>query len=136
MLETLSFDIPTQGLHPITPQVAELVANAGSDEGLCTLFLQHTSASLLIQENADPSVQHDLLGWLERIAPDGDPRYAHDAEGPDDMPAHLRSAVTKTSESIPIVAGSLALGTWQGLYLVEHRTSPHARSIVVHLQGD
>ena len=81
-------------------------------------------------------MQHDLLGWLERIAPDGDPRYAHDAEGPDDMPAHLRSAVTKTSESIPIVAGSLALGTWQGLYLVEHRTSPHARSIVVHVLGD
>ena len=86
--------------------------------------------------NADPSVQSDLLDWLERLAPDGDPRYRHDAEGPDDMPSHLRAAVTRTSEAIPIAAGALALGTWQALYLAEHRTAPHARTLLVHVTGE
>jgi secondary thiamine-phosphate synthase enzyme len=90
----------------------------------------------MIQENADPTARRDLEKWLDRLAPDGDPRYSHDAEGPDDMPSHLRSAVTKTSETIPIVSGRLCLGTWQGIYLAEHRTSPHTREIVIHCQGE
>lgn len=103
---------------------------------MCFVFCRHTSASLLIQENADPSVQRDLLDWLERLAPDGDPRYAHDSEGPDDMAAHLRTLVTRTSESIPVVDGRAALGTWQGLYLAEHRKDPHTRNLVVHILGE
>ena len=133
--ETLRVNTHGRGLVELTREVAETVERAQVEMGLAVVFCRHTSASLVIQENADPSVQSDLLDWLGRIAPDGDPRYAHDAEGPDDMPAHLRSAVTKTSESIPIVDGQLALGAWQGLYLVEHRVAPQARSIVVHVQG-
>lgn len=104
--------------------------------GLCTVLCAHTSASLLIQENADPAVQRDLLDWLERLAPDGDPHYAHSAEGPDDMPAHLRGAVTRTSEVVPIAKGRLTLGTWQGLYLAEHRARGHRRRLVVHVLGE
>ena len=100
------------------------------------VFCRHTSCSLVIQENADPSASRDLMNWLERIAPDGDPHYTHTAEGPDDMPSHLRAAVTKTSETIPVVEGQLALGTWQGLFLAEHRTSPHRRRLVVHVTGE
>lgn len=112
-----------------------MVSEAAVDVGLAHVFCRHTSCSLLIQENADPSVLADLFGWLERIAPDGDPRYRHDAEGPDDMAAHLRMTLTRTSESIPIQKGRLALGTWQGIYLCEHRTGPHRRELVVHIQG-
>ena len=96
----------------------------------------HTSASLLVHENADPSAQADLLDWLERIAPDGDPRYAHSAEGPDDMPAHLRAVLTRSNETIPVVDGALALGTWQGIFLAEHRLGAHRRRVWVHVSGE
>ena len=123
-------ETPGRGLHDITARAAEVVARCGVEAGLCHLFLQHTSASLLVQENADEDVRTDLLAWLERIAPDGDPVYRHTAEGPDDMSAHLRAAVTATSLSIPVVDGRLALGRWQAIYLCEHRTSPHRRTVV------
>jgi secondary thiamine-phosphate synthase enzyme len=102
---------------------------------LLTLFIQHTSASLLIQENADPDVQADLERFFSRLVPDGDPMFAHDAEGPDDMPSHVRAALTQTSLSIPVVSGKLALGTWQGLYVYEHRTAPHVRRVVLSYLG-
>jgi secondary thiamine-phosphate synthase enzyme len=131
-------DVATRGraLVEVTGEVARVVAESGVGTGLCVVFCAHTSASLVIQENADPSAQSDLLDWLTRIAPDGDRRYAHDTEGPDDMPAHLRAAVTRTSETIPVVRGRLALGTWQGLFLAEHRTRPHRRRLVVHVTGE
>lgn len=132
-----TFSIPTRGrgLTDITRAVQTIVAKAGVATGLCTVFCAHTSCSLLIQENADLAVQRDLLAWLARVAPDGDPRYEHDAEGPDDMAAHLRATITRSSESIPVRGGRLALGTWQALYLVEHRTSPHERTMIVHVTG-
>jgi secondary thiamine-phosphate synthase enzyme len=123
-----------QGLHDITTQVGQVVHEAGITTGLCTVFVQHTSASLIIQENADPSVQRDLERWIARVCPEG-ADYEHDAEGPDDMPSHLRSAMTRTSEVVPVTSGRLALGTWQGIYLWEHRTSRHTRNVVVHVQG-
>lgn len=130
-------DIRTSGreMREITDEVSATVRNAGIETGLCVVFCRHTSASLLIQENADPTVQTDLMSWLERVAPDGDPRYVHDTEGPDDMAAHLRTALTHTSETIPVAGGHLVLGTWQGIYLVEHRTAPHRRSVIVHVVG-
>ena len=128
-------ETPGRGLHDVTAQVAGVVQAADLSTGLCVVFCRHTSCSLMIQENADPSASRDLLAWLERLAPDGDPLYTHTAEGPDDMPSHLRAAVTRTSESIPVVDGRLALGTWQGLFLVEHRVRPHARSLIVHVTG-
>src|SRR5262245_31647756 len=103
---------------------------------MCVVFCRHTSASLLVQENADPQVQIDLLAWLSKAAPDGDRIFKHVAEGPDDMPAHVRSAITKTSECIPVAEGQLALGTWQALYLLEHRLGGHSRSLVVHVSGE
>ena len=132
------FDVSTGGreLYDLTRTVAEIVARSGVKQGLCTVFCPHTSASLLIQENADPSVRADLADWLERLAPDGDPRYRHGAEGPDDMAAHLRSAVTRSSEAIPVTGGKLALGTWQALYLYEHRVRAHRRRLVVHVSGE
>ena len=105
-------------------------------DGLCTLAIQHTSASLLVQENADPSARRDLENWLERLVPENDPLYSHTIEGPDDMPAHIKSMLTQTTLSIPVVGGRLALGTWQGVYLWEHRTQRQSRSIVVHLLND
>lgn len=131
-------DIQTRGrsLVEVTAEVARVVAGSGVRTGVCVVFCQHTSASLMIQENADPSVQTDLLAWLERLAPDGDPGYRHDTEGPDDMAAHLRGAVTRSSETIPITGGRLALGTWQGIYLAEHRTRPHTRHLIVHIMGE
>lgn len=111
-----------------------MVEQSGVITGLCTVFVQHTSASLLIQENADPAVLRDLARWLERLAPES-ADWEHDDEGPDDMPSHARSAVTRTSESIPVSAGRLALGTWQGLYLWEHRARAHSRRLVVHVAG-
>lgn len=134
--ETLELRTPGRGLFEITEEVAHVVDRSGIRTGLCVVFCRHTSASLVIQENADPTAKRDLLAWLERLAPDGDPRYTHDTEGPDDMPAHLRSAVTRSSETIPIAGGRLVLGTWQGIFLAEHRTRPHRRRLVVHVLGE
>ena len=123
-------------LEEFTHEVRRVVRSAGVRTGLCTIFIQHTSASLVIQENADPSARADLENFLARIAPEGDPRYTHTAEGPDDMPAHIRAALTSTSESIPISEGELTLGTWQGIYLWEHRRRRTPRRILVHVSGD
>ena len=123
------------GLHEITSDVAQVVRTAGVREGLCTVFVQHTSASLTIQENADPSAQHDLERWLDRLVPPHDPMYTHVAEGPDDMPAHIKAALTSTTLGIPIVDGRLALGTWQGIYLWEHRAHRHRRTVIVQVMG-
>ena len=129
--ETLQISTPGRGLHEISDRVRALVERTGVDTGMCVVYCTHTSCSLVIQENADPSARRDLEAWLERLAPDGDPRHTHTAEGPDDSPAHMRAAVTRTSESIPIVGGELALGTWQGLYLAEHRLAPHHRTLLI-----
>ncbi len=129
--------VPTRGrgLVDVSRKVQEVVAASGVVTGLCTIFVQHTSASLVIQENADPAVLRDLEAWLSRIAPEDARAYEHDAEGPDDMPAHLRASVTKTSEVVPVSRARLALGTWQAIYLWEHREAPHTRNLVVHVQG-
>jgi len=134
--ERLELPTPGRGLHDVTEVVAAVVARSGIATGLCVVFCPHTSASLLLSENADPTARADLLAWLARLAPDGDPRYAHDSEGGDDMAAHLRGAVTRSSETIPVSGGRLALGTWQGLFLAEHRTTPHRRRLVVHVFGE
>lgn len=127
---------PGRGFVDITTEIARAVGRASIRQGLCAVFCAHTSCGLMIQEDADPDVRADLLGWLDRIAPDGDPAYRHVAEGRDDMAAHIRAALSRSSEAIPVVAGKLALGAWQAVYLVEHRTSPHARRIVVHVTGE
>jgi secondary thiamine-phosphate synthase enzyme len=124
-----------RGMQPFTREVLDWLGKIGPGEGLLTLFIQHTSASLLVQENADPDVQADLERFFARLVPDGDPMFAHDAEGPDDMPSHVRAALTQTSLSIPVVSGRLALGTWQGLYVYEHRTAPHVRRVVIAYLG-
>lgn len=134
--ETLDVRTAGRSFVDLSRDVARVVTESRVRTGLALVFSTHTSASLVIQENADAAVRRDLAAWLARLAPDGDPRYEHDDEGPDDMSAHLKSAVTRTSESIPIVDGRLALGTWQALYLVEHRTAPHVRRIVVHVTGE
>jgi secondary thiamine-phosphate synthase enzyme len=121
------------GLHEFTDRLEMLMRESGMTEGLCTLFVQHTSASLLVQENADPSARRDLEAWLNRLVPENDRLYSHDTEGPDDMPAHIKAALTATSLSIPVSGGKLGLGTWQGVYLWEHRRRGGARRIVVHL---
>lgn len=133
MVEEISVSTPGQGLHEITSEVRAAVARTRLTSGLCTLFLRHTSASLIIQENADPSARHDLERWLNRLVPEHDPLFTHKTEGPDDMPAHIKAALTATSISIPIMNGKLALGTWQGIYLWEHRRGPHKRNVVVHV---
>ncbi|MDH3309504.1 MAG: secondary thiamine-phosphate synthase enzyme YjbQ [Gammaproteobacteria bacterium] len=133
MIRQLNVDIPGQGLHEITDRIEDMVREAGLKEGLCTLFVQHTSASLLIQENADPAVRRDLEHWFNRLAPENDPLYTHQSEGPDDMPGHIKSALTATHLAIPVTGGRLALGTWQGVYLWEHRRHRGARRIVAHL---
>jgi secondary thiamine-phosphate synthase enzyme len=119
----------------VTDLVGRVVRASKVTTGLCTVFVQHTSASLVIQENADLSVRRDMARFMDRIAPEGS-GYEHDAEGPDDMPSHLRSVLTRTSESIPVTRGRLALGTWQALYVWEHRRVPHRRTLVVHVVGD
>jgi len=124
-----------RGVYEITREIAGWVDAQGLHAGLLTLFCRHTSASLLIQENAAPAVRDDLEAFFEAIAPEDEGRYAHDDEGPDDMPAHIRSALTQVSLSIPVVGGRPALGTWQGVYLFEHRRAPHAREIAAHLIG-
>src|SRR5690349_14287205 len=123
------------GLHDFTNQVASWAAQSGFDEGLLTIFCRHTSASLVIQENAAPAAKRDLERYFERIAPES-AEYEHDDEGPDDMPAHLRSALTQTSLSIPVIGGRIALGAWQGIYLFEHRAGTPEREIVLHLVGE
>jgi secondary thiamine-phosphate synthase enzyme len=122
------------GAVDVTERVAAVVAASDVRTGLCTLFLQHTSAGLVVQENADPAVLRDLGRWLERQAPEAHP-WEHDDEGPDDMPAHVRTVLLRTSETVPVTEGRLALGTWQAIYLWEHRARPHRRSIVVHVAG-
>ncbi|MCB9885460.1 MAG: YjbQ family protein [Planctomycetes bacterium] len=133
MISTLAIETSGRGLFEFTDLVARVVRDAGVDEGLCTLFVQHTSASLLIQENADPSVLRDLEAFLRRLVPEGDPLWTHATEGPDDMPAHVRAALTQTHLSIPILGGRLALGTWQGIYLWEHRRRGSRRKVVLHV---
>ena len=133
--ETLEVRTRTPGLSNITAEVSGVIARSRITTGLCTVFVQHTSASLVIQENADPAVLRDLIRFMADLAPESR-AWEHDDEGPDDMPAHARSALTKTSETIPVSSGQLALGVWQGLYLWEHRTSPHTRRLVVHVVGE
>jgi len=130
--EILSVDTRGRGLHAITPRLSEWLARHRCGTGLLTVFLQHTSASLLVQENADPDVAADLERFFARLVPDGDALFAHDAEGQDDMPAHVRAALTQTQISLPVTSGALALGTWQGVYLYEHRLRAHRRSMVLH----
>jgi secondary thiamine-phosphate synthase enzyme len=125
-----------RGMVDFTAEVASWVASSGVREGLLTLHVLHTSASLLIQENADPAVQSDMERFLERLVPDGDAIYRHTAEGPDDMSSHVRSALTATTLSIPVQAGRPTLGTWQGIYLYEHRVAPHRRRVAAHLLGE
>lgn len=135
MVETLQITVKHQGLHLITGQVEKLVQRVKIDSGLCTLFIRHTSASLLIQENADPSAKCDLEAWLNRLVPEHDSLYTHTMEGPDDMPAHIKCALTATSLSIPIVDSKLTLGVWQGIYLWEHRHASAVRELVVHISA-
>jgi len=136
MIQTdINLETPGRGIHDITAEVAGIVAEAGLDGGLCHLFICHTSASLVITENADPDVHRDLETFLADLVPDGDRRFVHRSEGPDDMPAHVRSVLTQTHLTIPLRNGRLALGTWQGVYVWEHRTRPHRRRVVVTVQG-
>jgi secondary thiamine-phosphate synthase enzyme len=130
MIKQLTIETAGPGLREITREVQSLIA---IDEGLCTLFVRHTSASLLVQENADPSAKRDLERWLNRLVPEGDALYTHDAEGPDDMPAHIKAALTATSLSIPVLGKKLVLGTWQGIYLWEHRRRGGRREVVLHI---
>jgi len=133
-----AFAVSTRGreVHAITGQVEGVVDEAGVGSGVATVHLHHASASLLIQENADPSVRRDLERFMARVCPDGDPMFEHDSEGADDMPAHVRTALTAVNLSIPITGGQLALGTWQGIYLWEHRFAGHARRVTVHMVGE
>ena len=132
---TLEFRTRGRGTTDITAEVQRAVAASGIRTGTITVFLQHTSASLILCENADPDVRRDLETLLSRLAPDGDPAYVHDTEGPDDMAAHARSILTSNSLTIPVADGKMMLGTWQGLYLYEHRHAGHARSVVVTVMG-
>ena len=133
--DTVAVRTAGRGLLDITSAIQAAVASSGVETGLCLVFLQHTSASLVIQENADPSVLRDMEKWIARIAPEDPKAYEHHDEGPDDMPGHLRASVTKTNEVVPVTKGRLALGTWQAIYLWEHRRTPHTRTVVVHVQG-
>ena len=134
MIETLSIPVSGQGLHAITKQVDAALTRSGLQEGLCTLFIQHTSASLLIQENYDDSARIDLENWLNRLVPENDPLYTHTTEGADDMPAHIKSALTASQLGIPFQGVRLLLGTWQGIYLWEHRHFRGQRNLVLHFQ--
>jgi secondary thiamine-phosphate synthase enzyme len=125
----------SQGMHDVSRDIADTVSSSGVRTGLCTVFISHTSASLTIQEGADPDARRDLEAFLARLVPEGDPHYTHTAEGPDDMPSHIRSALTATSLSIPVVDGRLALGTWQHVFLWEHRRRGSARRVFVHVLG-
>jgi secondary thiamine-phosphate synthase enzyme len=133
MVRRITIRTRGQGLHDITGDVEAVVLEAGIGEGLCTVMIQHTSASLTIQENADPSARHDLEDWLNRLVPEDDPRFTHTLEGPDDMPSHIKAALTSTTLSVPILDGRLCLGTWQGIYLWEHRRGGSHRHCVIHV---
>jgi secondary thiamine-phosphate synthase enzyme len=135
MQTTLSIQTPGRSLIDVTAEVAGVVSESGFDRGLCHVFIQHTSASLMINENADPDVLRDLETFFAELVPDGDPRFVHTAEGPDDMSAHVRAALTQTSLTIPVIDSQLGLGTWQGIFLWEHRHRPHRRQLVVTLAG-
>lgn len=132
-IKTLHCAISGRGLHEITHEVAAFVHQCGVREGLCTVFSRHTSASLVIQENADPACQRDLERWLNRLVPENDPDFTHVSEGADDMPGHIKSTLTATSLGIPIADGKLVLGTWQGIFLWEHRDRQHQRQVVIHV---
>lgn len=136
MHKQISVSTKGQGLYDFTSEVSSALRNANINDGLCTLFVRHTSCSLTIQENADPSARCDLENWLNRLVPENDPLYTHTAEGVDDMPAHIKSILTQTSLSIPIINGELVLGIWQGLYLWEHRHGTQRREIVLHMLRD
>jgi secondary thiamine-phosphate synthase enzyme len=133
MVKRLTVQVPGPGLHEITGQVDGAVRESGVREGLCTVFIRHTSASLVIQENADPSARRDLEAWLDRLVPESDALYTHKAEGPDDMPAHVKAMLTATSLGIPVLDGELGLGTWQGIFVWEHRRSRGRREVLVHV---
>ena len=136
MIRQLTVVTRGQGLYEFTDQVVDAVREAGVREGLCTLLVQHTSASLAVQENADPSARRDLERWLDRLVPEHDELYTHTQEGPDDMPAHIKAALTATSLSLPVMNGAPALGTWQGIYLWEHRHRGGRRRVVLHIGGE
>ena len=138
MFEQQELTISTRGrgTYDLTSEVQEAVRASGIRRGLCHLFIRHTSASLMLCENADPAVRADLERFMQRLVPDGDPLFAHDAEGPDDMPAHVRTVLTQSALSLPVRDGRCALGTWQGVYLWEHRTAPHRRSVLLTLHGE
>jgi secondary thiamine-phosphate synthase enzyme len=133
-----AFRLKTTGkaLHKITSKIEQIVGESGIETGMCVIFVRHTSASLIIQENADPDVLEDLAKFMAQLVPEDTMRYIHSAEGADDMPAHIRSVLTKTSEQIPIAGGRLVLGTWQGIYLWEHRQRSHQRELVIHISGN
>ncbi len=133
MNRLINLSVERQGLYDITHKVSEVVRDSGVSEGLVTLFIQHTSASLLVQENADPAAREDLERWLNRLVPENDAIYTHTLEGPDDMPAHIKSALTAVNLSIPLIEGRLALGTWQGIFLWEHRHNRGNRNVVVNI---
>ncbi len=135
-LHTLHIHTHGPSLYEFTSQVAAWLGETGIERGLLTVFIRHTSASLVIQENADPDVQRDLTAFFRRLVPDGDPLFIHTIEGPDDMPAHVKAAMLPVSLSIPVRGGAMALGVWQGIYLFEHRHAPHTRSIELHVMGE
>jgi secondary thiamine-phosphate synthase enzyme len=135
MIKELRVETTGPGLYEITAGVASFVTESGIEEALCTVFVRHTSASLTIQENADPSARCDLEAWLDRLVPEGDSIFTHTSEGPDDMPSHIKAALTSTSLGIPVVGGQLGLGTWQGIFLWEHRRRAHSRRVLVHLSA-
>ena len=134
--KTLSFNTKARQAHEFTRDVQMFVADSGIDIGLCHLFIQHTSASLMLCENADPDVRIDLETFMQSVAPDGDPMFCHTTEGPDDMPAHIRTLITNVSLTIPITDSRCQLGTWQGIYLWEHRTHPHSRNVIMTINGE
>lgn len=134
--ETITLPARGAGLHEFTANLAAIVARSGVKTGVAHVFCQHTSASLVIMENADPDARRDLEAWLDRLVPEDDPHFIHTLEGPDDMPAHIKMALTRTGETIPVGGGRLLLGTWQGLFLWEHRAAPHARRVIVTVMGE
>lgn len=134
--ETITLPARGAGLHEFTSSLAAIVTRSGVRTGLAHVFCQHTSASLVIMENADPSARRDLEAWLDRLVPEDDPHFTHTLEGPDDMPSHVKMALTRTGETIPVGAGRLLLGTWQGVFLWEHRAAPHSRRVVVTVTGE